>query len=149
MGLHLGGRVAGWYVTDSKRALQRRNFDEGQAAARQSRSRSRVWVRSEAICQPLKLEGPVIAAIFLGLESNFDRDFVSQGREVALSNPVLLSREACHADPNRARPLLPCAPAASDVFAYSEHAARRVSCIGACLVSKVKDHSGSPRMVCE
>jgi hypothetical protein len=24
---------------------------------------------------------------------------------------------------------------------YSEHAARRVGCIGACLVSKVKDHS--------
>jgi hypothetical protein len=58
--------------------------------------------------------------------------------------------EGCHADPdaleNRARPLLPCAPAASDVFAYSEHAARRVGCIGACLVSKVKDHSVSARV---
>ena len=96
-----------------------KNFDEGQ------------------ICQPLKLEGPVIAAIFLGLESNFDRDFVSQGREVALSNPVLLSREACHADPNRARPPFPGAPIAGDVFAYREHAVGRAGCTGACLVGKV------------
>jgi hypothetical protein len=58
---------------------------------------------------------------------------------------IVSARRGYHADPdaleNRARPLLPCAPAASDVFAYSERAARRVSCIGACLVSKVKDHS--------
>src|SRR4029077_7869505 len=60
---------------------------------------------------------------------------------------IVSARRGYHADPdaleNRARPLLPCAPAASDVFADIEHAACRVSCIGACLVSKVKDHSGS------
>jgi hypothetical protein len=58
---------------------------------------------------------------------------------------IVSPRGATHADPdaleNRARPLLPCAPAASDVFAYSEHAARRAGCTGACLVGKVKDHS--------
>src|SRR5258707_7798591 len=63
---------------------------------------------------------------------------------------IVSARRGYHADPdaleNRARPLLPCAPPASDVFAYSEHSARRVSCIGACLVSKVKNHSVSARM---
>ena len=56
---------------------------------------------------------------------------------------IVSARRGYHAYPdaleNRARPLRPCAPAASDVFAYSERAACRVSCIGACLVSKVKD----------
>jgi hypothetical protein len=34
-----------------------------------------------------RLEGPVITAIFVDLESNLDREFVSQGREVVLSIP--------------------------------------------------------------
>ena len=58
---------------------------------------------------------------------------------------IVSARRGYHADPdaleNRARPLLPCAPAASDVFAYSEHAARRAGCTGACLVGKMNDHS--------
>jgi len=53
--------------------------------------------------------------------------------------PDLLSREACHADPNRARPPFPRAPVAGDVFAYSEHAVGRAGCAGARLVGKVKD----------
>jgi len=65
---------------------------------------------------------------------------VSQGRELVLINPVVPGREACHADPNRARPPLPGAPVAGDVFAYSEHAVGRVGCTGARLVGKVKDY---------
>ena len=56
-----------------------------------------------------------------------------------MSNPVVLSREACHADPNRARPPFPGAPIAGDVFAYSELAVGGAGCTGAGLVGKVKD----------
>ena len=80
----------------------------------------------------------------MDLESNLNREFVSQGRELVVY-PVLLSREACHADPNRARPPFPGAPIAGDVFAYSEHAVGRAGCTGARLVGKVKDHSVSAR----
>jgi len=65
---------------------------------------------------------------------------VSQGRELVLINPVVPGREACHADPNRARPPLPGAPVAGDVFAHSEYAVGRAGCTGARLVGKVKDH---------
>ena len=65
---------------------------------------------------------------------------MSQGRELVLTNPVVPGREACHADPNRARPPLPGAPVAGDVFAHSEYAVGRAGCTGARLVGKVKDH---------
>ena len=55
-------------------------------------------------------------------------------------NPVVPGREACHADPNRARPPLPGAPVAGDVFAYRGHAVGRADRIGARLVGKMKDH---------
>jgi hypothetical protein len=57
-----------------------------------------------------------------------------------LIDPVVPSREACHADPNRARPPFPGAPIAGDVFAYSEHAVGRAGCTGARLVGEVKGH---------
>jgi hypothetical protein len=40
--------------------------------------------RSAGDCRP---EGPVITAMFVDLESNLNREFVSQGREVVLSIP--------------------------------------------------------------
>jgi hypothetical protein len=42
----------------------------------------------------------VMTAKFVDLESNLTTEFVSQARELVLINPVVLSREACHADPN-------------------------------------------------
>jgi hypothetical protein len=41
-----------------------------------------------------------MTAKFVDLESNLTTEFVSQARELVLINPVVLSREACHADPN-------------------------------------------------
>jgi hypothetical protein len=79
--------------------------------------------------------------MFVDLESNLNRESVSQGRELVLSNPVVPSREAYHADPNGARPPFPGAPVAGDVFAYSEYAARRAGCTGARLVGEMIDHS--------
>jgi hypothetical protein len=101
-------------------------------------------MRSAGDCRP---EGPVITAMFVDLESNLNREFVSQGREVVLSNPVLLSREACHADPNRARPPFPGAPVAGDVLDFREHVVGRAGCAGARLVGEVKDHFRLARMV--
>ena len=86
------------------------------------------------------------------LSARVPDSFEGKGRtgRAFLGYMIVSARRGYHADSdaveNRARPLLPCAPAASDVFAYSEHAARRVGCIGACLVSKVKNHSVSARM---
>ena len=57
-----------------------------------------------------------------------------------LIDPVVPSREACHADSNRARSPFPGAPIAGDVFAYSEHAVGRAGCTGASLVGEVKGH---------
>jgi hypothetical protein len=85
--------------------------------------------------------------MFVDLESNLSREFVSQGREVVLRNPVLLSREACHADPNRARPPFPGAPVAGDVLDFREHVVGRAGCAGARLVGEVKDHFRLARMV--
>ena len=87
------------------------------------------------------LEGTVLTAIFVDLESNLSRKFVLQGPALVLSSPVALNREACHADPNRAGPLFPCAPIAGSVFAYREHVVGRSGCTRARLVGKVKDHS--------
>ena len=69
--------------------------------------------------------GHIVTAIFVELESNLSREFVSQWRELVLNDPVVPSREACHADPNRARPLFPCAPIACNVFAYGQHVVGR------------------------
>ena len=97
---------------------------------------------SETICRPPLLEDSGIAAIFVDLESNLDREFVyRQRREFVLSNPAVLSREACHADPNRARPPFPGTPVTGDVLAIREHVIGRAGCTGARLVSEVKDHS--------
>ena len=57
-----------------------------------------------------------------------------------MSNPVVPSREAYHADPNGARPPFPGAPAAGDVLACREHVVGGAGCTGASLVGKVKDH---------
>ena len=58
-------------------------------------------------------------------------------------DPVVPSREARRADPNRARPPFPGAPIAGDVFAYSEHAVGRAGCTGARLVGKVRTIASS------
>jgi hypothetical protein len=89
----------------------------------------------------------LLLQLVVDLESNLNREFVSQGRELGLSNPVLLSREACHADPNRARPPFPGAPVASDVLASREHVVGRAGCTGARLVGEVKDHFRLTKMV--
>ena len=80
----------------------------------------------------------IITAIFVDLESNLNSEFVSQGRDLVLSAPVVLTREACHVVPNRARPLFPCTPVACNVFAYGQHVVGRVGCAGVRLVGKVR-----------
>ena len=97
---------------------------------------------SETICRLPPLEDSGIAAIFVDLESNFKQGVcVSQGREFLFSKPAVLSREACHADPNRARPPFPGTPVTGDVLAIREHVIGGAGCTGARLVSEVKDHS--------
>src|ERR1700693_1830474 len=66
----------------------------------------------EAIFRHCRLEGPVLTAIFVDLESNLNREFVSQGRELVLSVPFSSAGRLAMRTPNRARPPSPGAPVA-------------------------------------